>query len=136
MDIQKMYILFQQHLINTYPQVKFRLRDGINNNRVSPYVLNEYDDKRWMQIDLGVKRVSIVMDHFEGEISEYDVRETGIPYGLNNKNTRIELHNNNAVKLSIFINEPIDFNDKKFNYFLRKHFNSYLRRVDREDLMN
>lgn len=63
-----------------------------------------------MQIDWNPNELAVGMDHLEGEITQNDVISSGVPYAeRNRKNTTIILHNNNAVNLTVFLSEPIDF---------------------------
>lgn len=89
-----------------------------------------------MQLEWLVNSISAEMDHLKGDITEDSVRESGIPYGsLNGTNTRITLNNDDSINLFVSVNELINFESKEFISFLETHFNSYLRRVNRNDLI-
>ncbi|MBH0228822.1 hypothetical protein [Halobacillus yeomjeoni] len=97
--------------------------------RVSP-VVNNKRNKRWMQIDVNENHLSISMDHLRGDISERDIQSLGLQLGLNGNKSAVQLEDNDdAVKLSLFPNDPYDISNKDFIEFLHKHYNSYLRRV-------
>ncbi|WAA08576.1 hypothetical protein [Fervidibacillus albus] len=122
---------FVQTIQTHFPNVKFKQPTENRSNRISIYVPNSKRNKRWMQVDWNKTVVNIAMDHLKGEISKETVESSEIPYGkLDGNHTRIILaDNDDAVKLSIFINEPVDFKNQKFIGFLKEHFESYLRRV-------
>ncbi len=100
-------------------------------HRTSVYVPNKHRNKRWMQVDIQANSLSIVMDHVRGEMNDDDLLKLGIRIGVNNKNRTVQFNSNNDhVKLTVFTHEPFDFESPDFISFLKKHFASYLRRVD------
>lgn len=85
-----------------------------------------------MQLDANSQYLSIAMDHDIGEIKKDDLINLGLPYGLNGTSNAIQLQKgNDAVKISIFTDEPFDFTNKEFLHFLCKHYISYLRLINK-----
>lgn len=120
---------FIQVLKEEFPAVMYRpttLKSG--NIRISPYVPNHKRDKRWMQLDANPEYLSIAMDHFPGDITMDDLKDLGLPYGLNGSKSAFQ-KNEDAVKISIFIEDSYDFTRKEFIEFLHKHYESYLRLI-------
>ncbi|BAQ11179.1 hypothetical protein OXB_2708 [Bacillus sp. OxB-1] len=131
MNVENLREQFIEVLEREFPTVLYHRPEMKSDKlRISPYVPNDKRDKRWMQIDSGAERLSIVMDHQSGDLQQSDLPELISTNGSPLKKTRIRLNTNgDAVDLAVFSNEPIDFSDDGFISFLRKHFLSYLRRV-------
>jgi hypothetical protein len=123
---------FMELIKREFPLVKFiekKMKSG--DLRISPYVTNDYRNKRWMQLDANPKYLSIAMDHYIGDIGRNDLENLGLEYGLNKKESSIQLQNNHdAINISIFNTHQFDFNKKEFIEFLHKHYQSYLKRVN------
>jgi hypothetical protein len=112
-----------------FPKVKFN--EVPTRNRTSPYIPNAHRDNRWMQIDVQSDSLSVVMDHVRGDIDEDDLLTLGLPLGLGPKNSGIQLNaNRDHVKLTVYADEPYDFQRPEFVSFLHKHYASYIRRVE------
>ncbi len=122
---------FLNLLKDEFPSVRFKtLEMKTGKIRVSPYIPNGTRDKRWMQIDISAKILSIVMDHTYGDILQSDLPILSELSTVSLRKTRIQLNKNeDAVDLSVFKDEVIDFADGVFVSFLGKHFKSYLNRI-------
>ncbi|WP_107936478.1 hypothetical protein LG296_20635 (plasmid) [Ureibacillus chungkukjangi] len=119
------------HVLNKeFPTVRLKpttLKSG--NIRYSCYAPNY---KRWMQLDANTDSLSIAMNHLEGDIKTDDIKKLGLSYGLNGASSAIQIQkNDDAVNITIFVTEPYDFTRKDFVEFLHKHFQSYLRLINR-----
>ncbi|MEA3318679.1 MAG: hypothetical protein U9Q88_01545 [Bacillota bacterium] len=123
-DLRKSFLTI---LTREFPSVK---NIKSEKNRVSTYIPNNKNNKRWMQLDAHPEYLSIVMDHLVGDIKIEDIKKLDLPIGLNGSNTAIQLSKNqDSVIMSVFCHEPYDFSNTLFLELLQKHFYSYLRRV-------
>ena len=124
---------FMDVLKREFPAVIYKeriLKSG--NIRYSLYVPNNNNKKRWMQLDANPQYLSIAMDHNYGEIKKGDLINLGLSYGLNGSSSGIHLRkNNDAVNISIFIHESYDFTKEEFLHFLHKHYQSYIRKINK-----
>lgn len=122
---------FIEVLKKEFPLVEFCnkvLKSG--KTRISAYVPNNRRNKRWMQLDANPTYLSIAMDHSIGEISVEDFDHLQLAYGLEGSKSAIQLEkNNDAVKVSLFVNDPYDLSDDQFKQFLKKHYKSYLNLI-------
>ena len=70
----------------------------------------------------------IAMDHAVADITWDDLKYLVLGDGLNGSSNAIQLQkNNDAVTISILINELFDFTKEAFIAFLHKHYTSYLK---------
>ncbi|MCA0986982.1 hypothetical protein [Guptibacillus algicola] len=135
MESEVLAIKFLNFVTNHFIDVRAKPPNVKRPNRVSLYVPNKPRNKRWMQIDWNKESISIAMDHLQGDISEETIRNAGVVYGkLDGRNSRIRLQNDNAVYLTVFKSDMVNFTSDEFLYFLTLHYNSYLRRISRKDL--
>jgi len=95
--------------------------------RTSVFVGNR--KKRWMQIDVGSKRLSIAMDHAIGDFSFEDIEELEKALEQNNVKDSVKLKLDgdkwDAVNVAFFENQPFDFEQLVFRDFLEKHYRSH-----------
>ncbi|MEO2077392.1 MAG: hypothetical protein ABGX20_18825 [Bacillus sp. (in: firmicutes)] len=125
---------FVDLVMNHFNEVKIKPPTHNRPNRISLYVPNKNRNKRWMQIDWNTDSLSIAMDHLQRDITEQEVKSSGIPYGdFNGKDSRIRLNNDSAVFLTIFPSNIGNLITEDLISFLEVHYNSYLRRVGRND---
>ena len=81
-----------------------------------------------MQLDANPQYMSIAMDHAGGDITLDDLKNLELGDGLNGSSNAIQLQkNNDAVNISIFIDEPFDFTKEAFIAFLHNYYTSYLK---------
>ncbi|WP_077212425.1 hypothetical protein [Bacillus dakarensis] len=130
MNTQEVAYRFWELVKSQFPDERMKEPTETRHNRYSIYVPNKNRNKRWMQVDWNVNVVNIAMDHFKGDITRDMVEGYGIPYGdFDGSHTRIRINNDDAVFISIFLEEPVDFHHPGFIEFLKVHYRSYLRRV-------
>ncbi|MCM3721560.1 hypothetical protein [Solibacillus isronensis] len=110
---------FMDVLKREFPAVIYKKRNLKSGYiRYSLYVPDNNNKKRWMQLDANTQYLSIAMDHNFGEIKKDDLVNLGLKYGLNSSCNAIHLRkSNDAVNISIFINEPYDFTKEVFLRF-------------------
>ena len=93
---------------------------------------NEPGNKRWMQIDIKEKYLSIVMDHRLGDIDRNDFTALGLQNSLRGRLSRIDLNKNqDNVTMAIYPDTPFEFYTPEFVAFLHKHYASYERRIEK-----
>ncbi|MEH7085428.1 hypothetical protein V7139_22180 [Neobacillus drentensis] len=132
MESEQMRSKFINVLKENFPEVQYRAkRLASGRTRISPYLPNKKRNKRWMQLDSNKEYLSIAMDHVVGQITADVIKKLNIPYGLDGNRTGIQLQpNGDAVNLSIFINDEVNFNQTEFIQFLHKHYVSYSKLVN------
>lgn len=103
---------------------KTLLKSG--NIRISPFIPNKRKNKRWMQLDANPEYLSIAMDHLKGDFKYTDLNNLNLAYGLNGSQSAIQIQSNDdAINISIFIDDPYTFSNEVFINFLHKHYESY-----------